>query len=535
MKKYLLNILLMVFFSVNISICQWSTDPNNNLIVGYGEDPHICSDSTGGCYITYNNNISYPRKLVLERINKYGYKSWNTNKEITGELPEQWQTEIIEDGEGGVIVGYEDSEWTPPFLKSRVRVQKIDSSGNLLWGLHGIRVSLQELDQGNIRIVNDGNGGCIVVWNQELSDYTYEYRANSINHLGERTWSDSGIFIVNSGSSEPASIVKSIDGNYYVQYSNIYRINQYGQILNQYYGNMLGQPVPDSEGGIILSGMVWTGMIPKLVAQRKDSLGNNLWQEPYIEIADSLDINTLLNIKYNNGYFYYSWTGKQNGVDKVAQFKALRLDGTKLYPNGSLPISNYPIDATLGGILPSDSNSVIFIWEYFRPDDGVFGQRIDTLGNKLWDTSDVRLYAGAYADLFTTTDGNGGVIGLGWHQYDFSLRMFKVSKNGIMGEVITNIYDTKEFNLPDYFYLYQNYPNPFNSSTQIKFSVPRQTQLKIDLYNILGELLQTITEGLYEAGYYQTEFDAQNLPSGVYIYRMEGSEMVHSRKMIILK
>ena len=69
----------------------------------------------------------------------------------------------------------------------------------------------------------------------------------------ERTWSDSGIFIVNSGSSEPASIVKSIDGDYNVQYRNIYRINQYGQILNQYYGNRLRQPVPDSEGGIILS------------------------------------------------------------------------------------------------------------------------------------------------------------------------------------------------------------------------------------------------------------------------------------------
>jgi hypothetical protein len=50
---------------------------------------------------------------------------------------------------------------------------------------------------------------------------------------------------------------------------------------------------PDNEGGIVLSGKVWTGMIPKLVAQRKDSLGNNLWQEPYVEIADSLYIKLL--------------------------------------------------------------------------------------------------------------------------------------------------------------------------------------------------------------------------------------------------
>ncbi len=71
---------------------QWSTDPNKNLIVGYGVDPHICSDSAGGCYVTYDyDNIYYPRKLALERLDKYGYKPWGTLKQILGELPEQWQ------------------------------------------------------------------------------------------------------------------------------------------------------------------------------------------------------------------------------------------------------------------------------------------------------------------------------------------------------------------------------------------------------------------------------------------------------------
>jgi len=89
--------------------------------------------------------------------------------------------------------------------------------------------------------------------------------------------------------------------------------------------------------------------------------------------------------------------------------------------------------------------------------------------------------------------------------------------------------------IPSEFKLEQNYPNPFNPSTQINFSVPKQTQLRINLYNILGELLQTITEGLYEAGYYQTEFNAENLPSGIYIYRMESGESLLSKKMILIR
>ncbi|HSW56295.1 MAG TPA: hypothetical protein VLH59_14510, partial [Ignavibacteriaceae bacterium] len=93
---------------------QWSNDPNNNLIIGVGWDPHIVSDSTGGCYITYDyNSTSYPRWLAVERLDKYGYKPWGINKRILGEYPEQSRAEIIEDGEGGVIVSYQDNEWIP--------------------------------------------------------------------------------------------------------------------------------------------------------------------------------------------------------------------------------------------------------------------------------------------------------------------------------------------------------------------------------------------------------------------------------------
>ena len=89
--------------------------------------------------------------------------------------------------------------------------------------------------------------------------------------------------------------------------------------------------------------------------------------------------------------------------------------------------------------------------------------------------------------------------------------------------------------VPNEFDLSQNYPNPFNPTTTIKFSVPKQTQLKINIYNMLGELLQTVSEGIYEAGYYSVNVDASNLPSGMYIYRIESNEFVRTMKMMLLK
>ena len=89
--------------------------------------------------------------------------------------------------------------------------------------------------------------------------------------------------------------------------------------------------------------------------------------------------------------------------------------------------------------------------------------------------------------------------------------------------------------IPTQYELSQNYPNPFNPSTTIRFSLPKQTQLKIILYNMLGEKVEMITEGMYEAGYYRILYNAQSLPSAVYIYRIESSEFVQTKKMVLLR
>jgi hypothetical protein len=89
--------------------------------------------------------------------------------------------------------------------------------------------------------------------------------------------------------------------------------------------------------------------------------------------------------------------------------------------------------------------------------------------------------------------------------------------------------------IPDEYNLSQNYPNPFNPRTTIQFSVPKPTELRINIYTILGERVLTAAEGKYETGYYQLEINCSSLPSGIYIYRLECSEYNQTKKMMILK
>ncbi|NWG29298.1 MAG: T9SS type A sorting domain-containing protein [Ignavibacteriaceae bacterium] len=533
MKKFIYPFFVLLLLPSNF-FPQWSTDPNNNLIVGYGLDPHICSDSAGGCYITYDyNSTSYPRWLALERLDKYGYKPWGINKRILGELPGQSKAQIIEDGESGVIISYEDREeatgWT-----ARIRIQRVDSNGNFLWGPTGVKVTLDEINQGSQKIVSDGEGGAVIVWVNTLA----EYKVNRISSEGQRMWGDSGIVAGLNGWYDPALLARTTDNKYVVS-AERNTIKYFDENGNAFYNNSLDfwlfNIISDGTGGVVLSGKVWNGMIPKLVAQRRDSLGNNLWQEPYVEIADSLYINSPVGIRELNGYYYYYWYGYKNGIELVTQYQVLRPNSTKLFSNGSIAVSNYPVDALLADILPSDTEAVVFIWQDYRPDDGVFGQRKDTLNNKLWNLNDVPIYTGMYSDLYSITDGMGGAIGLGWHQFDFSIRSFKVSKNGILGEVITNIDDQKNLILTDEIVLYQNFPNPFNSYTKIKLQLPEESRIKIELYNVLGENIQTFVDGFYSEGAHTFDFSSGKLTSGIYLYKLQTETKSLTKKLLIIK
>lgn len=88
---------------------------------------------------------------------------------------------------------------------------------------------------------------------------------------------------------------------------------------------------------------------------------------------------------------------------------------------------------------------------------------------------------------------------------------------------------------PISYQLFQNYPNPFNPSTTIRFSIPKEVQVNLSVYNILGERIKEIKNEVMKPGYYTVEFNASTLASGVYIYRIIAGNFTHTKKMILLK
>lgn len=89
--------------------------------------------------------------------------------------------------------------------------------------------------------------------------------------------------------------------------------------------------------------------------------------------------------------------------------------------------------------------------------------------------------------------------------------------------------------LPSVFTLSQNYPNPFNPATVIDFALPKSSEVKLEVFNVLGQLVETLVDKPMSAGNHSIEFNAGAKPSGVYFYRLTHQYGSLTRKMVLLK
>ncbi len=102
-------------------------------------------------------------------------------------------------------------------------------------------------------------------------------------------------------------------------------------------------------------------------------------------------------------------------------------------------------------------------------------------------------------------------------------------------KTVTAVDNQKNKNVPSEFTLQQNYPNPFNPSTTINFSLPTSQNVKLEVFNMLGETVATLINKPMSAGNHKYEFNASNINSGLYLYRITAGSFVEIKKMMLLK
>ncbi len=118
------------------------------------------------------------------------------------------------------------------------------------------------------------------------------------------------------------------------------------------------------------------------------------------------------------------------------------------------------------------------------------------------------------------------------NDFDFSNNNFTITNPNGVEEILNQT--------PKTYSLMQNYPNPFNPSTSIIYGLPHSGQVRIALFNAVGQQVKVIVDGFKDAGYHKLQFNASALSSGVYFYRIQadspsGKSFVETKKMLLLK
>ena len=528
---------------------QWSTDPSDNLIIGYGGSPQICSDSAGGAYVTFENGT--PQMIALQRVNSQGYLPWAGPRTLQGILMETSYAYLAADGHNGVIVAFEDIQRLggfPPRYIIRVRAQRVDTAGNLLWGPAGVRVSVAEQNQGADGIAKDGHGGCFAAF----GDSTGRMWLQRLDSNGDRMWGDSGIVVGDAYSPYFYMMSDGQDGCILLLSGIAQRLNAVGQKMwgdsgVATTGMGILNVASDGMCGVVIAGMKrvsYNGGDSYFAAkcQRVDSSGQIRWGSDGLVLADSLqsivDNPPGITAGTNRGGgATFAWQKRVRPGILRSFTQRILPEGTPVFPVGGIRVSTY--DSSANGtwsITTSNDESKIYMLVDGRYSGSTFAQKIDSAGSRRWDSTDVLISSHQLGDYKSVSDGAGGVVIVGIDQTDYCIRAQQCSRNGHLGEVLTSVGDHPEVNsLPLGFVLYQNFPNPFNPATSIRYELQNGDKAKIDVLDLLGRQIRVLVDGYQSKGRHEVVLVADGLASGMYFYRLSTSKGTQVRKLLILK
>jgi hypothetical protein len=196
-----------------------------------------------------------------------------------------------------------------------------------------------------------------------------------------------------------------------------------------------------------------------------------------------------------------------------------RYYATDFLPAGSLPVelSSFTVSAvqssvTLSWSTATETNNNGF--EIQRSTDGEFF----TIGFVQGNGTTTEMHEYSYVDR----DLSAG---------SYSYRLKQMDYNGSYS--YSSVVDVDVS--PTQFELAQNYPNPFNPSTTINFTIPQSSVVTLKVYNTLGQEVKTLINGNMESGVHSISFDASDLNSGIYFYKLEAGQFSDVRKMTLIK
>ena len=518
--------------------------------------PMITTDGSGGTIVTWQNFSGGRYEIFAQRMNASGVAMWLTNGVIISKQDSNYNPVIVSDDSGGAIIVWQSYNGSPT---ADIYAQRINSMGFVQWSEYGVPVSTVVFEQDSISIIKDGLGGAILAWQDYRSNNGFaDIYAQRINSQGDMLWTANGVNICNQAAAQrgPKIITDGSGGAFVTWYDNragdfdIYtqRIGNAGAVEWTTNGvatctmasdQLKPDICTDGAGGIIVTWYDFRSTTDyNIYAQRQGPSGAIVW------VVDGVVMNN--NVAYaqtdpkivtdNLGGAIISWTDYRTGITADIYAQRVNSTGAVQWTATGVIICTSANDQIKSQLVSDGNNGAYITWEDHRNvgNSDIYAQRIASNAAINWAATGYLICAAANNQTVPVivSNGNLGAIVV-WQDF----------RNGVNSDIYETGFNTSGLVsnnnevsiIPDEFKLSQNYPNPFNPSTSINYSIPTASNVKITIYDALGKNVNELVNKSQVSGNYSVVWNAANMPSGVYIYKIEAGSFSETKKMILIK
>jgi len=499
----------------NANIAWGDVGSNVSNAAGNQQVPVALSLGAGGTIIAFADNRGGGWQVYAMRMNQAGSQVWGSNGQLvatSGLTGPNVPIGIASDGAGGAIIVWELEFST---TDHDVYAQRIDASGNQLWGTEGVVVTSASDDERFPKVISDGAGGAVVCWEDSRNAATDVY-ANRLDPNGALMWTSSDTAI-------------SLAGDMIAQVRPSMAIDANGNIFFTW-----TQEISATEWNIEYSGRNLDGVKQFGIFTMHT-------------IPNSIEDNSIV-IPASDGTIVVWESTPSGGVKNIYANKRALTSGL-IWGAGDAPPIASDSSLTKPNARPrafgDGAGGVLISWEYeFSPTDhDVWVQHIASDGVAQWMSNGFVgqvVSEGLHEEKHPTmaSDGSGGAY-IVWEDNrsgNWDIYGDRVDATG----TLVGIEDEAISALPTSYMLEQNYPNPFNPTTEIRFATPRAGEITLTVHNMLGQTVQTLVSGSVEAGNHIVSWNGKNnlgeaVASGVYLYRLTAGNEVSAKKMMLIR
>jgi hypothetical protein len=551
----------MIYFFVSaifLPLLSFAQSPGNPVSIAgnHQTNPAMTTDGSGGTIIVWQDNRNGKYEIYAQRMNGDGNALWSVNGVPVCAQDSNFKPMIVSDGSGGAIIAWQSYRGS---ATADIYAQRINSSGNIMWSLNGLPVCVVVFEQDTISMVSDGLGGAILTWQDYRSNNGFpDIYAQRINPAGTMIWTANGVNICNQAASQrgPRITGDGSGGAFITWFDNragnydIYsqRIASGGAVVWTTNGvatctMAADQLTPDvaSDGadGVIIT---WTDFRSStdfnIYAQRVGPSGAIVW------VVDGVVMNN--NVAYAQidpmivsdglGGAIISWTDYRTGTTADIYAQRVNSTGAVQWTATGVIICTAVGDQIFSQLVSDGNNGAYITWEDHRNagNSDIYAQRIASNAALNWAATGFEICTFANDQLrpYLVSNGNQGAIVV-WQDYrsgnNFDIYEVGFNTTGIIGIDPFGNYTPEEYSLS------QNFPNPFNPVTVINYGLKTSGNVKITIFNALGENIGVILNKVQSAGTHAVTWDAAAYPSGVYFYKLETGSFTEIKKMVLAK